>query len=189
MKSGKLRIPGKKALLKGFGDPEVVVMDVTETAIERPQKKQKKYFSGKKKYHSLKMQVVINQKTKEIICLHFGPGHCHDFNLFKNSPVHFHPEPDSLQDSGYQGIKKYHSNSYTPKKKPKKGSLFALQKDYHLALSQDIVGIKHINRSLKIFKILSSRYRNRRRRYGLRCNLLAALYNYELALGAKIQNL
>ncbi|MEG5114295.1 IS5/IS1182 family transposase, partial [Microcoleus sp. A2-C5] len=43
--------------------------------------------------------------------------------------------------------------------------------------------IEHVNRSLKIFKILSSRYRNRRRRYGLRCNLLSAIYNYELALG------
>jgi hypothetical protein len=50
MKTGKFSIPGKKALFKGFGHPEVVVMDVTETAIERPRKKQKKYFSGKKKY-------------------------------------------------------------------------------------------------------------------------------------------
>jgi hypothetical protein len=35
MKTGKFRIPGKKALLKDFDYPEVVVMDVTETAIER----------------------------------------------------------------------------------------------------------------------------------------------------------
>jgi hypothetical protein len=28
---------------------------------------------------------------------------------------------------------------------------------------------------------LGQRYRNRRRRYGLRCNLIAALYNFELA--------
>ena len=35
MKTGKFGIPGKKALFKGFGHPEVVVMDVTETAIER----------------------------------------------------------------------------------------------------------------------------------------------------------
>jgi transposase len=81
MKTGKFGIPGKKALLKGFGHPEVVVMDVTETSVERPKKKQKKYYSGKKKCHTLKMQVVINQETKEIICLNFGPGHCHDFNL------------------------------------------------------------------------------------------------------------
>ena len=45
-------------------------------------------------------------------------------------------------------------------------------------------GYQGINRRLKIFKILGNRYRNRRRRYGLRCNLLAAIYNYELTLSA-----
>ncbi|MEH2051373.1 MAG: IS5/IS1182 family transposase, partial [Nostoc sp.] len=51
-------------------------------------------------------------------------------------------------------------------------------------------GIEHINRRLKIFKILGDRYRNRRRRYGLRCNLLAAIYNYELILPeAKFQTI
>src|SRR4028118_1455618 len=54
MKTGKFGIPGKKALFKGFGHPEVVVMDVTETAIER-KKKHKKYYSENKKHHSLKM--------------------------------------------------------------------------------------------------------------------------------------
>jgi hypothetical protein len=32
-------------------------------------------------------------------------------------------------------------------------------------------------------KILSCKYRNRRRRYSLRVNLLAAIYNYELGIG------
>ena len=41
MKTGKFGIPGKKALFKGFGHPEVVVMDVTETAIEGPKKTEK----------------------------------------------------------------------------------------------------------------------------------------------------
>jgi hypothetical protein len=41
MKNGKFPIPGKKALLKGFEYPEIVVMDVTETAIERPKRRQK----------------------------------------------------------------------------------------------------------------------------------------------------
>ena len=39
---------------------------------------------------------------------------------------------------------------------------------------------EHIIRSLKIFRILSERYRNRRRRFGLRFNLIAAIYNFEL---------
>ena len=183
MKTGKFRIPGKKALLKNSDPPEVVVMDVTETAIERPKKKQKKCYSGKKKQHTLKTQLVINQETKEIICTAFGQGRCHDFSLFKKSKTHFHPETDSLQDSGYQGIKDYHRNSYIPRKKPKKGQLSLLEKNYNRTLAQKRIVIEHVNRSLKIFQILSSRYRNRRRRYGLRCNLLSAIYNYELALG------
>jgi hypothetical protein len=189
MKTGNFRIPGKKALLKDSGYPEIVVMDVTETAIERPKKKQKRYSWGKKKYHTLKTQLVINQETREIICTAFGPGHCHDFNLFKKSKIHFHPETNSLQDSGYQGIKDYHPNSYIPRKKPKNGKLSRIEKDYNRVLAQERIVVEHVNRSLKIFKILSSRYRNRRRRYGLRCNLLSALYNYELAFRSKIQNL
>jgi hypothetical protein len=38
MKTGKFRIPGKKALLKDSDYPEFVVMDVTETTIERQKK-------------------------------------------------------------------------------------------------------------------------------------------------------
>jgi hypothetical protein len=41
---------------------------------------------------------------------------------------------------------------------------------------------EHINRRLKIFRILAERYRNRRKRFGDRFNLIAALVNFELAL-------
>nr|WP_277873928.1 hypothetical protein [Trichocoleus sp. FACHB-832] len=40
--------------------------------------------------------------------------------------------------------------------------------------------IEHINRRLKVFRILSQRYRNRRKRFGWRCHLIAGIYNYEL---------
>lgn len=190
MQSGMFRLPGKKALLQGLSQPEVVVMDVTETPIERPKRKQQEFYSGKKKRHTLKSQLIINQETGEIICTFFGKGRCHDFALFKASGIHFHPETQGLYDSGYQGINQYHSNSYTPKKKPKKGELSILQKDYNRLLAKERIGIEHINRRLKIFKILGDRYRNRRRRYGLRCNLLAAIYNYELILPeAKFQTI
>lgn len=49
MNSGLFRLPGQKSLLQGFERPDVVVMDVTETPIERPQKGQKAYYSGKKR--------------------------------------------------------------------------------------------------------------------------------------------
>ncbi|MDB9506544.1 IS5/IS1182 family transposase, partial [Microcystis aeruginosa CS-338/01] len=52
-------------------------------------------------------------------------------------------------------------------------------------LSQRRIVIEHIHRRLKIFRILSSRYRNRRRRFGLRLNLIAGIYNYELCYRQK----
>ncbi|MUL36933.1 hypothetical protein BWI75_11395 [Gloeocapsopsis sp. AAB1 = 1H9] len=41
---------------------------------------------------------------------------------------------------------------------------------------------EHVNRCLKVFKILCERYRNRQRRFSLRFNWIAGLYNYELTL-------
>ncbi len=181
MQSGQFRLPGKKRLFKGFGSrPDVVVMDVTETAIERPKRKQKRFYSGKNKQHTLKCQVIIDPDTGEIICTFFGQGRRHDFALFKASGVQFHPETISIQDSGYQGIAQYHANSFVPKKKPKNGELSDLEKDYNREVGRQRICIEHVNRRLKIFRILQQRYRNRRRRFGLRCNLIAALYNYEL---------
>ena len=142
------------------------------------------FYSGKKKRHTLKAQLIIEQSTGKIICTFFGQGRQHDFALFKASGVQFDPETESLQDSAYQGISQYHHNSYVPKKKPQNGELSSLEKDYNRELAKERIGIEHVNRRLKIFKIIAERYRNRRRRYGLRCNLLSAIYNYELSLSA-----
>ena len=49
-------------------------------------------------------------------------------------------------------------------------------------LAQLRIVCEHVNRSLKIFKVLSERYRNRRKRFCLRFNLIAGLHNYELKL-------
>jgi hypothetical protein len=40
--------------------------------------------------------------------------------------------------------------------------------------------VEPVNRRLKIFRILAERYRNRRRRFSLRFNLIAAILNFEL---------
>jgi len=179
--SGRFRLPGKKQLVRGFGTPAVVVIDVTEVAIERPKRRQRRFYSGKKKRHTLKCQLVIEQATGKIICTFFGKGRRHDFKLFQASGVHFHPQTQSLQDKGYQGIQKLHPNSRLPKKKPRGGELSAEDKLYNRTLARERVVIEQTNRCLKIFRILAERYRNRRRRFGLRCNLIAALYNYELS--------
>lgn len=126
--------------------------------------------------------MLIDRYSRKILGLFFGKGARHDFHLFKTSGVKVHHQTESLQDSGYQGIEAYHSNSYIPRKKPKGGKLTAFERDYNRVLSRERIGIEHVNRHLKIFKILAGRYRNRRRRFKLRCTLISVLYNYELTL-------
>ena len=157
-------------------------MDVTETPIERPKKKQRRYYSGKKKRHTLKAQVVVDQRTGKIICTAYGTGRMHDFCLFKASQVVFAHSQICLADRGYQGIVKLHPLSCTPSKKPRNAELPESHRQYNCLLASWRVVAEHINRRLKIFRILAERYRNRRKRFGLRFNLIAGLLNYELSL-------
>lgn len=89
---------------------------------------------------------------------------------------------ECLGDKGYQGIHKIHSHSRIPKKKPKGGKLSHEDKKSNQNLAKIRVVGEHVNRKLKVFKIFSERYRNRRKRFCLRFNLIAGLYNYELSL-------
>lgn len=131
----------------------------------------------------MKSQVVVNQVSGEIICTAHGQGKIHDFR-FKHSRLPLRQTLECLVDKGYQGIKKLHPNSQLPQKKPRKGRLSDEDKKKNRELARIRVIGEHVNRKLKIFKILADRYRNRRKRFGLRFNLIAGLYNYELRLDA-----
>lgn len=125
---------------------------------------------------------MANQATGQIICTSYGKGREHDFRIFKNSQVRFRENIECLGDKGYQGIQKLYGNSRTPKKKPRGDKLTCEEKKSNKELAKIRVLCEHINRKLKVFKILSLTYRNRRKRFSLRFNLIAALYNYELHL-------
>ena len=55
-------------------------------------------------------------------------------------------------------------------------------KKNNTALAKERVVVENVIGMLKRFKIIADRYRNRRKRFGLRFNLLAGIYNYELAI-------
>ncbi len=116
-KSRAFTLPGKKRLTNSDYQLQVVIVDVTESPIERPKKNQKKFYSGKKKQHTIKSQVVVDQANGLIICTAYGKGREHDFRIFKNSKVRLREDIECLGDKGYQGIHKLHKNSRIPKKK------------------------------------------------------------------------
>ena len=107
-------------------------------------------------------------------------GKTHDFRMYKKEVRE--KILDSIRvngDSGFQGIDKYHKNSDTPKKKTKKNPLSKDEKANNKRLARERILVEHINRKLKVFKILALPYRNRRKRYGLRANLISGIYNFE----------
>ena len=83
-------------------------------------------------------------------------------------------------DTGYQGLQKVHVQTLLPKKKSKKNPLSIEDKKKNTALAKERVIVENVIGMLKRFKIIAERYRNRRKRFSLRFNLLAGFYNYEL---------
>jgi transposase len=125
---------------------------------------------------------MADQNTEKILATDFCHGGQHDFQLFKESRTAISQHICALADSGYQGLGTLHANSQTPVKKTKLHPLNKEQKASNRTLSKVRILIENIVRKLKIFRILSERYRNRRRRFGLRFNLIAAIYNLELKI-------
>jgi IS5 family transposase len=130
----------------------------------------------------LKSQVVVNGSSKQVMCTAHGRGRVHDFALYKQSQLELHENLELLADTGYQGISKLHGKSRTPKKRSKKRQLTKDERCANRELSRRRIVVENVIRSLKIFRILLERYRNRRKRFSLRFNLIAGLYNFELNL-------
>lgn len=124
--------------------------------------------------------MVVDKKTKQVICTSFSNGKRHDFRLFKESKTRIHTEIKVITDTGYQGIQKLHKKSSLPKKKSKKNPLTKDDKKKNQELASERVANENVIGMIKRFKIVSDKYRNRRKRFGLRFNLIAGIYNLEL---------
>ncbi len=155
------------------------IIDATESKIDRPKKKQKVWYSGKKKTHTIKTQIEIGTKTLLIYSTRFTRGSIHDFKLFKNSKIDFNKTTTFFVDKGYIGITKIHSNSIVPLKASKKHKLTKDEKWYNNEISKNRIAVEHVNAFIKKFKIVSTRFRNRRKNFKLFMNLICGIYNFE----------
>jgi hypothetical protein len=69
-----------------------------------------------------------------------------------------------------------------PKKKSKKNPLSKEDKKNNREISSERVLNENVIGVVKRFKIINDKYRNRRKRFGLRFNLICGIYNYEMSL-------
>ena len=153
------------------------LIDVTEIRIERPKYNQKSKYSGKKKYHTMKIQIIRGTDTGFIYEIQIGSGSEHDFHLFKRTYKGSPKNVICTVDLGYIGIDKVHLNSRIPKKNSKKHKLTEEEKEYNKELAQDRIFIEHTNGWIKRFKVLATRYRNNLKYFPKFAVLLCALYN------------
>lgn len=130
----------------------------------------------------MKTQLVVDKKTMKIVCLSFCNGKKHDFRLFKESRVHSGKDTEFEIDTGYTGITAIHSNSVLPKKRSKNMPLTKEEKRNNHLISRKRIYVEHAIRFVKRFRILSERYRNRRKRFALRFSLLAGICNFDMSV-------
>ncbi|WP_341529794.1 transposase family protein [Nostoc sp. UHCC 0302] len=135
-----------------------LLVDSLEQPIYRDsdQKEQQKYFSGKKRQHTLKSLIIGIPEGKDIVEVEVGvPGPTADIKLFRQSQNKFDKSQPFSGDKGFQGGE----NITTPHKKKPKRELTQQQKDENKALSSNRIFIEHLIRLLKIFRIASQRFR------------------------------
>lgn len=135
-----------------------LIVDTSEQARERPRdyQEQKEFYSGKKKNHTRKNQLIVLPEGKDIVDILPGvPGPKSDINLLRERFRQFAPEQKFGGDKAYQG----ESQVMTPRKKPKAGQLTDEQKQQNRELSQKRIFVEHVIRLLKIFNVARERFR------------------------------
>ncbi|MBC6481618.1 MAG: transposase family protein [Hormoscilla sp. GM7CHS1pb] len=135
-----------------------LIVDSEEQAIPRPKdyEEQKKFYSGKKKYHSLKNQFIVLPGGADIVDVVPGErGPKSDINIWRERKDIFNSEQKFAGDQAYIG----ESQIKTPHKKPKKQELTAEQKEENQEFSSLRVFVEHAIRLVKIFRVAGERFR------------------------------
>jgi hypothetical protein len=76
-------------------------------------KKQRRWYSGKKKRHTLKFQLLICTVTQRILGTATSAGAVHDLKRFRQSGVRLPNDTALIGDAGYQGLWRSHGHAIT----------------------------------------------------------------------------
>ena len=162
----------------------IILIDSTETEIERP-KFDKLYFYGRKKMFSIKSQIIVDKYSKKILNVCCCEGSMHDFELFKNTYSNLNINQNTLiiTDAGYQGINKYHPNSISILKKKPNSNLNHIDKSINKFISKFRVTNEHVIGKLKFWKIIGSKFRHCKyalEKFNAYIYIVSNLYNLNL---------
>jgi hypothetical protein len=159
-----------------------VVIDSFEQRTQRPKRSQRAYYSGKKKAHTLKTQVAVDEDSGRIVDVSDSvPGRWADIKLLKRSRLleRLPKGVGGIGDLGYVGIGALHPAGLgaSPRRKPRGKERPPEDRRYNRAFSRRRIIVEHGIGRLRRFAAVSHVNRHRRKGHAVRVRAIAGLVN------------
>jgi DDE superfamily endonuclease/Helix-turn-helix of DDE superfamily endonuclease len=159
-----------------------VIVDTFEQRTQRPRRRQRAYYSGKKKAHTLKSQVAVDEDGRIVDVAPSRPGRWADLKVFRRSGLVgklIRAQVGALGDLGYVGLDglspKLHGA--TPRRKPRGQERPLEDRRYNRAFARRRIRVEHGINRLRRYQALSQVDRHRRRQHTARVRAVAGLVN------------
>lgn len=161
----------KRIIIKRINISEEEILKLIADATEQEtEKRNGSGYSGKKKKQTIKTQVIVDTKGKVRHVSKSIAGNIHDKKLYDQTNIVL--PNGSLADLGYLG-----TGLHIPHKSSKYHPLTRKQKKENQEHSKERIVVEHVFASLKQFRILSQRFRNRLSSYNDIFKMVAGIYN------------
>jgi hypothetical protein len=180
----------KKRRAKGSQkEPRMLVVDSFEQATQRPKYHQKKYYSGKKKDHTIKSLIVVEEKSGKVVLVSESvPGPTADIKLLeKSEAMEKVPEGCGMAaDTAFIGMEKLAGAEgrkvLVPRRKPKGKERSKEDRKYNRKVSRRRIVVEHTIGRMRRFACLMVVYRHKRASHRRRVRAVAGLVNRLIGL-------
>ena len=178
---GRSKRRGLPALLRDT--PELAgIVDTFEQRTQRPKRRQRAWYSGKKKAHTVKGQVAVDEDGRIADVGPSRPGRWADLKVFRHSGLAgrlIRARVGVLGDLGFVGIDGLSPKlrGATPRRKPRGRERPPEDRRYHRAFARRRIKVEHAIGRLRRFQALSQVDRHRRKHHTARVRAVAGLVN------------
>jgi hypothetical protein len=168
-----------------------VVIDTFEQPVQRPQERKlaDTSYSGKKKRHTLKSQVAVDEETGQVVDVpERARGPTADIKLLEASGLleRLPPGIGGMGDLAYVGIEKLHPQGLgaAPRRKPRGKERPAEDVCYNRAFAKRRIVVEHTIGRMRRYQSITQLDRNHRQQHTARVRAVAGLVNRQRAWAA-----
>jgi hypothetical protein len=157
-----------------------VVIDSFEQRTQRPKRRQRAYYSGTKKAHTLKSQVAVDENSGRFVDVSDSvPGRWADIKLLNRSRLmkRLPSGVGGIGDLGHTGIGDVHPSGACPRRKPRGTPRPPEDVKYNRAFSRRRIVVEHAIGRLRRFRAVAHVNRHRRKGHAMRVRAIAGLVN------------